>query len=66
MATLAQKIKAEMRMREFLEDNGIPQPDHVEYGFGCIRLFFEREKVVVVLDIDDPGGDEAAIGGDAA
>lgn len=54
MATLAQKIEAETKMREFLEKGGLPQPDYVEYGFTCIRLFYEREKVVVVLDIDEP------------
>jgi hypothetical protein len=54
MATLAQKIDAERRMRELLEDNGLPQPDMVEYGFTCIRLIFEDSKTVVVIDIDDP------------
>ena len=56
MATLAQKINAERRMRELLEQSGLPQPDHVEYGFTCIRLFFERAKQVVVVDIDEPEG----------
>lgn len=41
-------------MRELLEDNGLPQPDLVEYGFGCIRLFFNDVKHVVVVDIDEP------------
>ncbi len=54
MATLAQKIEAETRMRELLEESGLPQPDHVEYGFTCIRLFFEETKTVVVVDIDRP------------
>ena len=56
MATLAQKINAERRMRELLEQGGLPQPDRVEYGFTCIRLFFERTKQVVVVDIDEPEG----------
>ena len=62
MATLAQKIEAEKRMRELLEENGLPQPDYVEYGFTCIRLFFEASKTVVVIDIDEPpeGGEEPA------
>jgi hypothetical protein len=59
MATLAQKIDTERRMRELLEQGGLPQPDRVEYGFTCIRLFFERTKHVVVIDIDDPEGAEA-------
>jgi hypothetical protein len=54
MATLAQKIEAETKMRELLEDSGLPQPDHVEYGFTCVRLFFEKTKTVVVIDIDEP------------
>jgi hypothetical protein len=43
-------------MRELLEQGGLPQPDRVEYGFTCIRLFFERTKQVVVVDIDEPEG----------
>ncbi len=66
MATLAQKIRAEKRMRDLLEENGMPQPDHVEYGFGCIRLFFEPNKVVIVVDIDDPEGADASVEGHAA
>ena len=54
MATLEQKIEAEKRMRELLEQNGLPEPDHVEYGYTCIRLFFHRAKQVVVIDIDEP------------
>jgi len=57
MATLAQKIEMEQRMRELLEANDIPQPDFVEYGFTCIRLFYEERKVVVVIDIDKPPDD---------
>ena len=65
MATLAQKIRAEKRMRDLLEENDMPQPDHVEYGFGCIRLFFASTKTVVIVDIDDPGDPEAPVEGDA-
>jgi len=53
MASLAQKIQCEARMRELLESEGMPPPDEVEYGYGCIRLFFHDPKVVVVVDIDD-------------
>lgn len=63
MATLTQKIEAEKRMRDLLEESGLPQPDSVEYGFTCIRLFFNRTKHVVVIDLDEPvaptGGAEA-------
>jgi len=54
MATLVQKIETETRMRKLLEDSGLPQPDHVEYGFTCIRLFFKESMTVVVVDIDEP------------
>ena len=65
MATLIQKIEAEKRMREFLDEHGLPQPDFVEYGFTCIRLFYNSSKTVVVLDIDAPEGAEAELYADA-
>ncbi len=54
MATLKQKVEAEATMRELLADNGVPEPDEVEYGFACIRLFWHDTKTVVVIDIDEP------------
>jgi hypothetical protein len=54
MASLKQKIEAEHGVRELLKQNGMPQPDGVEYGYGCIRLFFDEPKVVLVVDIDRP------------
>lgn len=54
MASLAQKIDAERKMRELLEDGDLPQPDCVEYGYTCIRLFWHDTKSVVVVDIDEP------------
>jgi hypothetical protein len=53
MATLKKKIEAETKMRELLDNEGLPPPDEVEYGFGCIRLFWNQSKTVVVIDIDD-------------
>lgn len=46
-------------MRDLLERGGLPQPDFIEYGFTCIRLFFESTKTVVVIDIDAPPDGEA-------
>ena len=66
MATLAQKIEAENRMRELLDESGMPQPDHVEYGYTCIRLFFNQTKRVVAIDIDEPLGPEAPASADAS
>lgn len=63
MATLAQKIEAENRMRKLLADGGLPQPDEVEYGYTCIRLFFNDTKQVVVIDIDEPETEVAAADG---
>jgi hypothetical protein len=54
MATETQKIEAENRVRALLEESGLPQPDRVEYGFTCIRLFFDATKQVVVIDLDEP------------
>jgi hypothetical protein len=66
MATLAQKIEAEKRMRDLLEENGLPQPDHMEYGFTCIRLFFERTKHVIIIDIDERDDADTPVDLDAA
>jgi hypothetical protein len=55
MASLKMKIKAEVRMRELLEQEGLPPPDEVEYGFGCVRLFWYETKTVIIVDIDDYG-----------
>jgi hypothetical protein len=54
MASLKQKLEAEIKMRDLLEDSGLPPPDEVEYGFTCIRLFWYEQKAVVVVDIDEP------------
>jgi hypothetical protein len=61
MATLKQKIAAEQNMRQVLEDGGLPPPDHVEYGYTCIRFFWQEQKVVVVVDIDEPPDDLKAL-----
>lgn len=54
MATLQQKIAAEQHARAMLEDHGLPQPDAVEYGYTCIRLFWDEEKAVMIVQIDEP------------
>jgi hypothetical protein len=40
MATLEQKIAAEREALNMLEENGLPEPDDVEYGYTCIRLIW--------------------------
>ena len=54
MATLKQKIQAEHTGREMLEQGGLPQPDAVEYGHTCIRFYWNQQKVVLVIDLDEP------------
>jgi hypothetical protein len=68
MATLNEKIRCERDAREFVKKYGLPEPDHVEYGHTCIRLFWEEPKTVLVIDIDDPDtlGDDAAADEQAA
>ncbi len=66
MATLAQKIQCETHVRQMLEREGMPMPDEVEYGFGCIRLFFTEPKVMLVVDIDDYSEVDEAIAKRAA
>jgi hypothetical protein len=58
VATLQAKIRTEMRVREMVADNGIPEPDYVEYGYGCIRVFWVEPKVVLVVDIDEVPAEE--------
>ena len=53
MATLAQKIQCERRPGD-APSGRAPDPDRVEYGHTCIRLFWEDTKIVLVVDIDKP------------
>ena len=54
MATYTQKIEAERRVRDLLEREGLPLPDRIEYGHGCIRLLWLERKLALVVDIDEP------------
>jgi hypothetical protein len=62
MATLKEKIAAEQHARAMLDDHGLPQPDLVEYGDTCVRLLWKEEKLVMVVDIDEPPEGFEAIG----
>jgi hypothetical protein len=53
MAPIDQKQLAERRMLQLLEDSGLPLPDEVQYGEGCVRLLWHDRKVAVVVDLDD-------------
>ena len=54
MATLKEKIDAERAARELFEKADLPQPDAVEYGHTCIRLFWAEPKTCVIVEIDEP------------
>lgn len=58
MATLRQKIEVEWKVRQWLAEYGMPEPDAIEYGFTCIRVFWYEPKLCVVVDIDSPPDDE--------
>jgi hypothetical protein len=62
MATLTEKIQCERDAREMLKRSGLPEPDRVEYGYTCIRLFWEEPKLVLVVDIDEPPPDFEVVG----
>jgi hypothetical protein len=66
MATLQDKIAAERSGRAMLESGGLRQPDHVEYGHTCIRFFWDQEKLVLVIDIDEPPEGFERVGVDLA
>ncbi len=53
MASLKEKIAAEQKVRELLKRESVPLPDRIEYGFTCIRLYWDGPKVVLVVDIDE-------------
>jgi hypothetical protein len=53
MATLERKKEAERRMLELVEVGGLPEPDAIEYGETCIRVFWNESKLVVIVDLDE-------------
>jgi hypothetical protein len=54
MATLEQKIAAERSALLMLEENGLPEPDDIEYGHTCIRLIWWEPKAALIVQIDPP------------
>jgi hypothetical protein len=54
MATLEQKMAAERDALGMLEQNGLPEPDDVEYGHTCIRLIWWEPKAALIVQIDPP------------
>ena len=56
--TSEEKLEAEHRLRDLLRTYDLPQPDGVEYGFQCVRFYYEEPKVCLVLDLDPDAEDE--------
>ena len=56
MSQSADHEAAERDIRELLENNGMPQPDDVEYRERSIVLLFTEPKVALVIDLDDHDG----------
>ena len=55
MATLDEKIDAELKFRQLVAEGGLPEPDHVEYGHTCIRVMWREAKLALVIDLDEIG-----------
>ncbi len=61
VATLQQKIGAELKVRALLENEDVTPPDRIEYGRSNIRLYWDEPQVVLVVDLDDPLDDATAM-----
>jgi hypothetical protein len=44
--------EAEARMRELLDDAGLPEPDNVEYGERSVYLRWIEQKLEVAIDLE--------------
>jgi hypothetical protein len=53
MATLKQKIRAELKVRELLERESVALPDRIEYEDASVRLYWDGPKVGLVVDISE-------------
>jgi hypothetical protein len=54
MATIEQLQTAERSVRDLLDEQGMPQPDRVEYREASVALLWDETKLAVVIDVDDP------------
>jgi len=53
MRAIHQMLAAEIKMRELLEREGLPEPDSVEYGQQCVNFVWLDERLVVEIDITE-------------
>ena len=54
MATILELHEAERAARQMLDDQGLPQPDQIEYREASIALLWNDRKVAMVIDVDEP------------
>jgi hypothetical protein len=54
MATINELHEAERAARQLLDDEGLPQPDKIEYRESSIALLWNDRKVAMVIDVDEP------------
>jgi hypothetical protein len=54
MATINELHEAERAARQLLDDQGLPQPDQIEYREASIALLWNDRKVAMVIDVDEP------------
>ncbi|MFL5911915.1 MAG: hypothetical protein ACJ768_15235 [Gaiellaceae bacterium] len=59
MAHVRDLEAAERRMRQLLDDAGLPEPDEVDYGEDSIALIWFESKLIVCVDLTE-GPDDAA------
>ena len=60
MATMEELVRAEQSLRSLLEENDLPQPDSVEYGYGTVWVRWHDRRLVVAIDVDEPPPEECA------
>ena len=60
MAHLRDLEATERRMRQLLDDAGLPEPDGVDYGEDSIALIWFESKLIVCVDLTEDPGDGAA------
>ena len=58
MATMEELVRAEHSLRSLLEENDLPQPDSVEYGYGTVWVRWNDRRLVVAIDVDEPPPEE--------
>jgi hypothetical protein len=74
MASIEELEELERKVRELLDEQSVPAPTGVEYGFQCVRFFWHEANLALVVDLEDHEESEegavphlrAAVGNDAS